>query len=91
MNRVVLTLLALLTGLVAQVSPAQAAALRVGGTEIGALQQGEITTRPASSVAATQPMAQLAGRSAVRPQRLLGSVAAAPVATVLIGIDRARE
>lgn len=91
MNRLLITLLALLTGLVAQVSPAAATA-RVGGqTEIGAL---------AAQTGQLRRGAVLAGgivREAVsRPRRIEASLAPSgpdPVLprTVLIGIDRARE
>jgi hypothetical protein len=91
MNRLLITFLALLTGLVAQASPAAAAA-RVGGqTEVGVLavparQTGQRTTAAAAAMrAATSRPTQL---NAAQSDNGIVQVAPRPVLT---RIDRARE
>lgn len=90
MTRLLLTLLALLTGLAAQLSPAQAA---VGGAlevEIGALQDAQDVGRLAAGITAQAVPTTSHARTndAPRPAPAYGAPA---VATVLQGIDRARE
>ena len=89
MTRLLLTLLALLTGLVAQTAPA---ATRVGGAvgaEVTIQLPGSSKRAAIVSQAARRPAnaecRQLCLSSFVTPQRI------APVPTVLTGIDRARE
>lgn len=91
MNRFLLTMLALLTGLVAQVSPAQAA-LRAGGeAEIGSVQAVRSAVRLARQVAV-----RVAGESTVPALAERDDAAALPrfglaQNAVRIGIDRARQ
>ncbi|MFT4057801.1 MAG: hypothetical protein QM681_25095 [Novosphingobium sp.] len=89
-HRLILTLLALLTGLAAQVSPADACASRVSAVQVLA----------AHEVAAKAPRAPVAlaqlpepGLRNTRLHAPLQPVAFAPVVvpTVLTGIDRARQ
>ena len=89
MNRFLLTLLALLTGFAAQVSPAQAALRGVDETEVGSVQT-------VHSVRLAQQIAVGDIRQSVAFEGVLGKAAsllrlhvAAPA--VRIGIDRARE
>jgi hypothetical protein len=91
MNRFVLTLLALMTGLVAQVSPAQAAVRGAGEAQVGSVQLARSAVLLAREVTIR----------AVRDSGFesdAGLIEAAPlprfplaVAGVRIGIDRARE
>jgi len=89
MTRLLLTLLALLTGLVAQIAPVQA---RIGGA-VGAevaIQLPHVSKRaPVVSQAERRPASasvwELAPSQPIAPLRI------APTAAVLIGIDRARE
>ncbi len=90
MNRVLLTLIALLTGLVAQVSPAQARLCAGADVEIGA----------SARVGAVRSEARVANLDLVRAKRQRVPIAITrtvwlplqvAVATVLVGIDRARE
>lgn len=90
MNRLLLTLLALMTGLVAQVSPA-AAAVRAGGeTEIGASAARQVSEAAVQAIAGTPR--EIAARPGL-PVSLADRVARLGLAqtTVLTGIDRARE
>lgn len=90
MNRLLLTLLALLTGLAAQASPAAATARSGGETEI---ERSE--TQLARHVEAAAAVAiALAGQVqplVAAPPSALPSQLALPTRAVLIGIDRARE
>jgi hypothetical protein len=91
MNRLLITLLALLTGLVAQVSPA-AAVVRAGGqTEIGVLAAHEGQLRKGATVVIDQTRVADDGtaRIAAAPVLTGGSELLPPA--VMIGIDRARE
>lgn len=91
MNRFLLTMLALLTGLVAQVSPAQAALQAGGEAEVGSVQ----TVRSAVRLTRQGPVrvsgktegATLAERHSVQPlpRLVIGTIA------VRIGIDRAHQ
>lgn len=91
MNRFLLTMLALLTGLVAQVSPAQAALRSAGEAEVGSVQTVRSAVRLARQVAV-----RAAGESSV--PALAERHDAAPLPrfglahnAVRIGIDRARQ
>jgi hypothetical protein len=89
MNRIVLAMLALLTGLATQLSPAQAR-MGVADTEIGALAGSSVRQeRAVAAIAVCAPIQRIAAgveRCALPP------ITAAPRApTVLMGIDRARE
>ena len=89
MTRLLLTLLALLTGLVAQTAPAQARIGGAAGAEV-AVQLPSINKRTSivnqvASRPASGSVWQLRLNQAIAPERL------APTPTVLLGIDRARE
>lgn len=91
MNRAFLALLALLTGLVAQVAPVQARIVGVGETEINSVAgaragQHQTTTRPAA--ARPQVVRQDRQREQSRP-----AVRRVPVyiPSVLLGVDRTLE
>lgn len=92
MTRLLLTLLALITGLAAQVSPAQASIRSAGEAEIGAVAQAP---RLAAKVArmAARPVAAAALRVPARllPGLAVRSYATVAVPAVLIRIDRARN
>lgn len=90
MTRLLLTLLALLTGLAAQLSPAQAAVGGAREVEIGALQDAQDVGRLAAGIAA-QAVPTASHAQANDAPRLVPAYAAPAVATVLQGIDRARE
>lgn len=88
MNRFLLTLLALMTGLAAQVAPAQASIRE--GTEVGSVQAVQSAVRLARQVAVRAAQAGVAHE--------IGLTDAAPLprldvafADVRIGIDRARR
>jgi hypothetical protein len=85
MTRLLLTLLALLTGLAAQNAPASA---RVAGAEVSIQVASSKRAAIVSQANAPQPSAQVwHSRRTILPalQRI------APAQTVQIGIDRARE
>jgi hypothetical protein len=91
MNRFFLTMLALLTGLVAQVSPAQEALRASGEAEVGSVQAARGAVRLARQVAV-----RAAGEN--RAPVFAGFTEPAPLlhfglaeSAVRIGIDRARE
>ena len=91
MNRFLLTMLALLTGLVAQVSPAQAA-LRAGNeAEVGSVQAVRGAVRLARQIAVRaageSSVPAFAKRSEAAPLARFGLAQVA----VRIGIDRARQ
>lgn len=90
-QRLLLTLLALLTGLVAQIGPAEASGVQV--TSIHVATTGENTAaKPARAPVA---LAQLPEPGLLNARRYAPQAAPAPLArivpTVLIGIDRARD
>ena len=89
MTRLLLTLLALLTGLVAQTVPAQARLGGVAGAEVTIQLPGSNKGAAVVSTAASRPVAvavwQLRLNQAFTPQR------DAMTPTVLPGIDRAHE
>jgi hypothetical protein len=90
MNRFLLTVLALLTGLAAQVSPAQAALRGGSGAEVGAVEAVRGGARLVVRVAIVakargEGFAQRFGQAAILPDFGI----AAP--GIRIGIDRARE
>lgn len=90
-NRLFLTLLALLTGLAAQVGPAEACASRVASMQVAVLGEMPSAKAPRAPVA----LARLPepGRLNARRHALVQAVApvALVVPAVLTGIDRARE
>lgn len=89
MTRVLLTLLALLTGLVAQIAPTQARIGAASGAEV-AVQLPSISSRTAVvSQAPTRPAS--GGTLVLVPVQRCTPQRSAPNPTVLTGIDRARE
>jgi hypothetical protein len=91
MNRLLLTLLALLTGLVTQAAPAQAALRSPGETEIGAVAVSGGTVRLTAVVARAHVGAPLIAASWIGGPPVHATTGAPPLETVHIGIDRARE
>lgn len=90
MNRFVLTLLALLTGLAAQVSPAQAVAVRAGGeAEVGSVEAVRAVRLAQQVAVGTAEKAVGHDARAVVCRNL--PYRAVPAPAVRIGIDRARE
>ena len=90
-TRLVLTLLALLTGLAAQLSPAQARICAGVDTEIGDVVGMTVARRHSTAVALARPAI---ARHAPYKQAVPGFVPTAPAPAmpgVLQGIDRARE
>lgn len=88
MNRFLLTVLALMTGLVAQVAPAQAAVRE--GTEVGSVQAVQSAVRLARQVAVRAAQASVAYESGLTDKAPLPCLSL-DLVTVRIGIDRARE
>ena len=88
MNRFFLTLLALMTGLVAQVAPAQAAVRE--GTEVGSAQAAHSAVRLARQVAVRAAQVSVAHESGLTNAAPLPRIDVAFVG-VRIGIDRARQ
>lgn len=89
MNRLLLTLLALLTGFAAQVSPAQAAVRGGSEAEIASIQAVR-SVRLAQRVAVSVVARSVADDAQVRETVPLASLDVT-VPAVQIGIDRARE
>lgn len=89
-HRMILTLLALLTGLAAQVGPAEACASQVSAVQV--LASREVAAKaPRAPVALAQlPEPGLRNTRRHAPQRV-AAFAPVAVATVMTGIDRARE
>ena len=90
-TRLLLTLLALLTGLAAQFAPAQARVCGSVGTEIGAaVGTGAVQVRTAAVTLRALPVQHTAAQ--LRLVTTTGPIVCqAQPATVLQGIDRARE
>ncbi|MEJ2458000.1 MAG: hypothetical protein P8Y58_07545 [Novosphingobium sp.] len=90
-NRLLLTLLALLTGLSAQIGPAEARASQVASMQVSVL--GEVTVAKAQR--APVALARLPEPGWRNARRHAPALTAAPVGlavpAVLTGIDRARE
>ncbi|EIZ80467.1 hypothetical protein WSK_1027 [Novosphingobium sp. Rr 2-17] len=90
-HRLLLTLLALLTGLAAQIGPAQACASRVASVQVAVAGESP-AVKPARAPAA---LARLPEPGLLNARRYAPQAAPAPqariVPTVLIGIDRARD
>lgn len=90
-NRLFLTLLALLTGLAAQIGPAEARASQVASMQVAVLGDMPSAKAPRAPVA----LAQLPEPGRLNARRHALVETATPVAcivpTVLTGIDRARE
>lgn len=90
MNRFLLTLLALMTGLAAQVSPAQAALRAADEAEVGSVQTVRAAVRLARQVAVVAAATGVAHEPRLgEASPLIRVVALAPA--VRIGIDRARQ
>jgi hypothetical protein len=90
-HRLLLTLLALLTGLAAQISPADACASRVANVQVVAARELVAAKAPRAPVALAQlPEPGLRNTRLHALPRVAAPVVVA-VATVLTGIDRARE
>jgi hypothetical protein len=90
-TRLVLTLLAVLTGLVAQLSPAQARACAGVNTEIGEPAPCSVTQRRSAAVALASPPSQRGDWPPTAVLSLDFSKPAPVIPAVLQGIDRARE
>ena len=91
-NRLILTLLALLTGLAAQIGPAEARSSQVASVQVGAVIQTASVRAPRAPAALAhlpEPGLRNARRHAPALVVVDPLVLAAP--TVLTGIDRARE
>lgn len=88
MNRFLLTLLALMTGLVAQVAPAQASVRE--GTEVGSVQAVQGAVRLARQVAVRAAQVSVAHEGGLTNAAPLPRFGLASVG-VRIGIDRARQ
>lgn len=91
-NRLILTLLALLTGLAAQIGPAEARSSQVASVQVGAFVQAASVKAPRAPVALAhlpEPGLRNARRHAPALVVIDPLVVAAPA--VLTGIDRARE
>lgn len=90
-HRLFLTLLALLTGLAAQIGPAEACASRVTAVQVQQLREVVSAKAPRAPVALAR-LPEPGLRNTRRHAPLQVSCAApVAVATVLTGIDRARE
>jgi len=90
-HRLLLTLLALLTGLAAQISPAEACASPAPAAQVFAVFERTTVKAPRAPVALAQlPEPGLRNTRRHAPQQV-GAVASVAVATVFTGIDRARE
>jgi hypothetical protein len=91
MNRALLALLAILTGVLAQVAPVQARIVGVGGTEINATEGARAGDRQ-SATRQTAARPQVA-RQAQRSERTSSVPPRKPVfiPAVLLGTDRALE
>ncbi len=90
MNRLLLALIALLTGLAAQGAPAQAWVCLGHDTEIGAGVSAKAATL-AAVLAKPRAVRQFAETARAAPDAALPEAFALPVQTVRIGIDRARQ
>ena len=91
-TRLLLTLLALLTGLAAQFAPAQARVCRSVGTEIGvAVGADAVREHAAAESLRALPARVIAPQSTLLMATTGPIVCQASPATVLQGIDRARE
>lgn len=90
-QRLLLTLLALLTGLVAQIGPAEACNVQVASVQV-AMSGESAAAKPARAPVA---LARLPEPGLLNARRYAPQAAPAPLApqapTVLIGIDRARN
>lgn len=90
-KRLLLTLLALLAGLAAQLTPAQARSSAGVDMEIGASACIVVIARPAMCAAALPVWRKWVRQAAVKPSQPMREVAPFRAAPVLPGIDRARE
>lgn len=89
-HRLILTLLALLTGLAAQIGPAEACAARVSAVQVLAAREVAAKAPRAPVALAQLPEPGLRNTRRHAPQRV-AAFAPVRVATVLTGIDRARQ
>ena len=90
-TRLLLTLLAVLTGLAAQLSPAQARACAGVNTEIGEVAASSVAQRRATAVAIASRPSQRQAWYATAAFSLAFSQPAPVIPAVLQGVDRARE
>lgn len=91
-NRLILTLLALLTGLAAQIGPAEARASQVASMQVGAVFETASAKAPRAPVALAQlPEPGLRNARRHAPALVGGEPLVLATPTVLAGIDRARE
>ena len=90
-NRLFITLLALLTGLAAQVGPAQARACASSAAEIGAMTSVASERRQSAPEALLSLPATPRSRLADESESLSAPGDCRIVSAVLTGIDRARE
>jgi hypothetical protein len=89
-HRLILTLLALLTGLAAQVGPAEACASQVSAVQV--LATREVATKAPRAPVALARLPEPGLRNTRRHAPLqVAAFEPVAVATVLTGIDRARE
>jgi hypothetical protein len=91
MMRFVLTLLAVLAGLAAQFTPAQARAGVLADTEIGAVASAVPLKRNAASVLPARSCGEIRALGRVERLRPARCQPVLALVTVLPGIDRARE
>jgi len=89
MTRLLLTLLAVLTGLIAQVSPANARLSGASGAEIAVEMHSVRATAHAAAAPSGRP--ENVVRRFAEPASRISLKITAPCAPVMIGIDRARE
>jgi hypothetical protein len=90
-TRLVLTLLALLTGLAAQLSPAQARICAGVDTEIGEVARAPADQRRCAAISLTCPPIERRALCRQAAPGFVPSRLAAAMPGVLQGIDRARE
>ncbi|WP_232512483.1 hypothetical protein [Novosphingobium sp. PP1Y] len=91
-NRLILTLLALLTGLAAQIGPAEARASQVASMQVGTLAESSAVKAPRAPVALAQlPEPGLRNTRRHAPVLVSAEPLALAAPAVLAGIDRARE
>jgi hypothetical protein len=89
MTRLLLTLLAVLTGLIAQVSPANARLSGASPAEVAVEMQAVRATAHAAAAPSGRP--ENVVRRFAEPASRISLKITAPYAPVMIGIDRARE
>lgn len=91
-NRLILTLLALLTGLAAQIGPAEARASQIASMQVDAVVETACVKAPRAPVAlARLPEPGLRNARRHAPALVAADSLIVPAPAVLTGIDRARE